>query len=378
MQYATISTPQATHSDTTEAREVSNMRAGLHKQVTTGYSRDKHLLLTSPRQVAINAGGTPVGPDATPRDAFRAAGADFEVATRPIAFDTTPEDGSPLWAPIPSHKAVVRTDNNAALGVVGRNYTPIQNQSLIALFEYLREDAQIDNIVLLGNGQRVYATATIAIEGEVTPGDTIRRYLHAFNSHNGTTSFGVFFSDLRLVCANQLAYISGRGARKARSAGHGLVMRHTKGITEFAQRLPELINLQTQEFAQSLDELRPLTTTRLTTEAARAVLEATYADKLATPIKDKDTGKPRPRTLDDLTTERDTIRSHYAGSTGIGIDTADRSIWNLFQAISQFETHDAGRLNDPVAAARARLTALWGGEGAVRIDRAREACLALV
>ena len=375
----TITTNQGTHLDTAEAREVSNMRAGLHKQVTSGYSRDKHLLLTTPPQVAVAAGGTPIDPDATPRAAFAAAGADFTVATRPIAFDAAPEDVSTDWRSIASHKAIVRTDNNRALGVVGRSYEPVQNESLIQLFEYLHEDAAIDNIVVLGGGQRVYATASIAIEGEVTPGDKIRRYLHAFNSHNGTTSMGVFFSDIRLVCANQLAFISGRGARRASSAGTGLVMRHTRGVSAFAQRLPELISLQTQTFTQSLEELKPLTTARLSTEAARVILEATYADKLATPITDKVSGEKRGRVLSDLEDSHlATIRSHAYGSTGIGIDTSDRSVWNLFQAITQFETHEAGRLKDPVAAARARLEALYGGAASDRIDRARAACLAAV
>ena len=374
----TITTNQGIHSDTPEALAVSNMKAGLHKQVSSGYSRDRHLLLTRPPQVALAAGGTPVGPDATVTQAFAAAGANFAVTSRPIAFDADPESDS-TWRCISTHKALVRTDTGTALGVVGRNYNPIQNQALIDLFQYLHEDAQLDNIVVLGGGRRVYATASISIEGEVIPGDKIRRHLHAFNSHDGTTSFGVFFSDLRLVCANQLAFISGRGAKRAQRAGQGLVMRHTKGATEFARRLPELINLQTQTFRQSLDELKPLTTTRLSTEAARAILERTYADKLATPIKDKDTGKQRPRVLSDLEdTCLATIRSHAYGSTGIGIDPADRSVWNLFQAITQFETHEAGRLKDPVAAARARLESLWGGESAQRIDRAREACLALV
>lgn len=190
---------------------------------------------------------------------------------------------------------------------------------------------------------------------------------------------GVFFSDLRLICANQLAYISGKGARGARTAGHGLVMRHTKGVLEFAQNLPRLINLQNQTFTQSLEQLKPLTTTRLSTEDARRILEATYADKLSTPIKDKETGKPRPRTLADLEDScLSTIRSHAYGSTGIGIDPSDRSAWNLFQAITQFETHESSRLKDNTAAARARLESLWGGASSQRIDRAREACLALV
>lgn len=378
----TITTAQGTHSDTTEAREVSDMRAGLHKQVTSGYSRDRHLLLTAPPQVAIAAGGTPVGPDATPAQAFAAAGAAFTVESRPIAFDAnagTPADSACDWRSVTSHKALIRTDTGSALGVVGRGYTPIQNQALIDLFAFLHEDATLDNIVVLGNGRRVYATATIDLEAEVIPGDKIRRQLHAFNSHDGTTSFGVFFSDLRLVCANQLAFISGRGARRAKSQGEGLVMRHTKAAEAFARRLPELIDLQTRTFRQSIEELKPLTTAKLSTEAARAILEATYADKLAAPIKDKTSGSKRARTLADLEDSCiATIRSHAYGSTGIGIDPADRSVWNIFQAITQFETHEAGRLKDETAAARARLEALWGGAASQRIDRAREACLALV
>lgn len=379
---STLTTNQGTHFDTDEARAVSNMKAGLHRQVTSGYSRDRHLLLTAPPQIALAAGGTPVGPDATPAQAFAAAGAAFQVEPRPLAFAMTTGEADDLttgvpWAGISTHKALVRTDTGRALGVVGRGYQPIQNQALIDLFAFLHEDAQLDNIVVLGGGKRVYATASISIEGEVIPGDPIRRHLHAFNSFDGTTSFGVFFSDLRLVCANQLAYVSGKGSRRAKARGEGLVVRHTKAAEAFAQRLPELIDLQTRTFRQSLEELKPLTTAKLTTEAARAILEATYADKLAVPIKGDD-GKPRPRTFDDLKTERETIRSHYAGSTGIGIDTSDRSVWNLFQAITQFETHDAGRLKDPVAAARARLESLWGGESANRIDRARQACLALI
>lgn len=375
----TIATNQAIHSDTSEARAVSSRVPG---KVTTAYARERQLLMGQAPQLAIQAGGTPIGPDATPAQAFAAAGADYRVAGRPIAFDHSNAPASDVfdsdWRSISTHKALVRTDNGCALGVVGRDYQPIQNQALIDLFTFLHEDAQLDNIVVLGGGKRVYATATIAIEGEVIPGDPIRRHLHAFNSFDGSTSFGVFFSDLRLVCANQLRFLAGRGARRAAASGHGLVMRHTRSVEEFAKKLPQLIDLENQRFHRDLDELRPLTTTRLTTEAARAILEATYSDKLALPIKDKDTGKPRARTLADLDNEVGTIRSHAYGTTGIGIDPADRSVWNFFQAITQYETHDAGRAKDETTRARARLESLWGGLSSKRIDKAREACLALV
>ena len=48
-------------------------------------------------------------------------------------------------------------------------------------------------------------------------------------------------------------------------------------------------------------------------------MQQTYADKLATPIRDKQTGDKRPRELSDLT-EIGTIRSHYSGNTGLGIN----------------------------------------------------------
>jgi phage/plasmid-like protein (TIGR03299 family) len=344
-------------------------------------------------QVAVTAGGTPIGPEATPAQAFAAAGADFLVEKRPLAYgiplaavpgtDTSsmPEDelftfnGSRA---LRQHRAVVRPDTGVCLGVVGKGYTPVQNTALIQLFEFLREDARIENIVTLDGGRKIFATASIDIQGHITEGDTIRRYLHAFNSHDGSSAFGVFFSDMRLVCANQLRYIAGRGARRAASEGAGLVMRHTRSVEEFAKKLPQLIDLENGRFHRDLQELRPLTTAKLSTEAARTILEATYSDKLALAITDKDTGKKRDRTLDDLDTEMATIRSHAFGTTGIGIDPADRSIWNLFQAITQFETHDTGRAKDEISRARTRLESLWGGTASKRIERAREACLALV
>jgi phage/plasmid-like protein (TIGR03299 family) len=369
-----IDTNQSNHLDTDEARAVSDMRFVRGSDVTTGYSREKHLLLTRPRQVAVQAGGTPVGPDATPRQAFAAAGCDFKVVERPLAFLS---DHS--YIKLGSHKAIVREDSGDALGVVSKGYHPVQNEAFIALFEYLREDAVLDNIIAVNGGRKVFATASINLQGEVKEGDTICRYLHAFNSFDGTTAFGISFSDLRLICSNELRYISGRGARKAKAAGAGLSLRHTKQVEEFARRLPELIDLQNQKFQQDLSQLKPLTTLRVNNDQFLAILERAYADKLAVPVVDKDTKKRRQRTIVDLVDSVvEPIARHAFGTTGIGIDPADGSAWNVLQAISQFETHDAGKLKDPLANARARLESLWGGAASHRLDRAQEACLALV
>jgi phage/plasmid-like protein (TIGR03299 family) len=323
----------------------------------------------------IDRVGTAVPENVTASDAFRIAGLDWTADKRP-AFFMGPD--GPIQAS--SHCSIVRSDTDTLLGIHGSGYTPVQNTALINLLDYLREDITIENVLSIRDGRKIFATASISTEDEVLPGDKVRRYLHLFNSHDGSSGFGVFFSDVRLACANQLAYLTGKAVGNAVSNGTGLRRKHTASVNDFAQQLPQLIDLERRSFRQSIHELRALTNVKLTTELARRVLESTFADKLATPIKDKDTGKPRARTIADLK-EVDVIRSHYAGDTGMGIRNLPGcagTLYGLYNAITQFETHDSGRAKDDTERARARLEALWGGSSAKRIDRAREACLALV
>lgn len=323
----------------------------------------------------IDRVGTAIPENVSASDAFRIAGLDWTADKRPAFFMGA--DG-PVQAP--EHCAIVRSDNDKLLGLHGSGYTPVQNTALINLLDYLREDITIENVLSIRDGRKVFATASISTEDEVLPGDKVRRYLHLFNSHDGSSGFGVFFSDVRLACANQLSYLTGKAVGTAITNGTGLRRKHTASVTEFAQQLPHLIDLERRSFRKSIDELRALTGVQLTTELARRVLETTYADKLATPIKDKTSGDLRPRTIADLK-EVDVIRGHFAGSTGLGIRDLPGcagTLYGLYNAITQFETHDSGRAKDETERARTRLESLWGGTSAKRIERAREACLALV
>ena len=317
--------------------------------------------------------GTAVPENVSAAEAFEIAGLNWEAEKRPVFF--MGQDG---YLQSHEHVSLVRSDNDQCLGIHGVQYTPVQNSALINLLDYLREDIEIENVLSIRQGRKVFATASIRAEDEVVPGDRVRRYIHAFNSFDGTSGFGVFFSDVRLRCANQLSYLTGKACGKAVANGEGLRMRHTSSVTAFAERLPQLIQLERRSFRQSIDELRDLSKVNVTTELARRVLEATFADKLAIPVKDGE-GK-RQRLLTDLP-EIETINSHYKGATGLGIADVDGvrgTLYGLFNAITQYETHDSGRLRDDTERARARLESLWGGHSARRIERAREACLALV
>jgi phage/plasmid-like protein (TIGR03299 family) len=320
------------------------------------------------------AGGTLITDSLSPAEAFRVADADFKVIKTTSNYEIIATGEKRVHQ---DYCSLYREDTGAPLGVMGKNYTPVQNDSLIVLFDYLRENVEIDNILTIRDGAKIFVSARCDIEGEITSGDKVRRYLHAFNSFDGSTSFGVFFSDVRLQCANQINYLCNKGASRAKSEGAGLVMRHTRSVETFAKALPQLINVEQQKFETDLSQLRPLTTTKLSSEQIKRVLESTYSDDLARPITDKVTKEKRARLLSDLSC-RDVIHSHYSGETGFGVETG--TAWGLFQAITQYETHDAGRLLSDTDRARARLESLWtpNGAGVKRITKAREALLALV
>jgi len=189
----------------------------------------------------------------------------------------------------------------------------------------------------------------------------------------------VFFTDVRLACANQLAMLTKVESRNREADGQGLRMRHTKSVTEFAQRLPQMIDLERQTFNRELEGLRDLAGVPLTAELAKRVLELTFEDKLAKPIRDKDSKEMRDRKLNDLP-EYGLIREHCYGSSGLGMDMAgvQGTVYGLFNGITQCMTHDGGRSKNNLERNRARLESLWGGPASKRIEKAREACLALV
>jgi len=325
-------------------------------------------------QPLIDKLGTRITENVSGTEAFRIAGLDWQVEKREALYPTA--DGTPG---VNKKKcSIVRTDTDECLHQPGKNYEPVQHTAIADLFNYLAGEIEIENVLSIRGGEKVYATASIKVEGEVVPGDRVKRYLHAFNSHDGSSSFGVFFTDVRLACANQLSMLTKRESKNATENGQGMRMRHTRSVTEFAKNLPQLIDLERQSFHKSLEGLRDLSGIPLTAELTRRVLEVTYAEKLSVPIKDKQTKEKRERVLTDLP-EFAAIREHLH-ETGYGMDMEGvrGTVYGLFNGITQYESHHGNKSEETTERNRARLESLYGGKASKRINAAHAACLALV
>ena len=87
---------------------------------------------------------------------------------------------------------VVRTDTQALLGVVSRQYEIVQNDSLLRMAEFIREEIDMDCVIVLSDGAKVCFTATLrGAETDIVPGDTVKRRIVGYLGHDGKTGCGV-------------------------------------------------------------------------------------------------------------------------------------------------------------------------------------------
>lgn len=180
----------------------------------------------------------------TAEEAIIMAGLNWNVETKPLFLDNG------LQAPA---NAVVRSDKDAILGVVGKDYKPLQNINAFKFFDSFIESnqAQYETAGSLRDGKRVWVLAKINAQTDVVKGnDILERYVLLSNSHDGTTAVRAGFTNIRVVCANTLAVSHS-------SANSRLIrVRHGRNVNENLEKIAEIMNLANREFEATLEQYK--------------------------------------------------------------------------------------------------------------------------
>ena len=86
------------------------------------------------------------------REAFETADALFTVEKRELQY---PVYGFDQISIKPSGSfGVIRTDTQALLGVVSKQYEIVQNDSLLRMAEFIREEVDMDCVIVLSDGAK--------------------------------------------------------------------------------------------------------------------------------------------------------------------------------------------------------------------------------
>ena len=253
------------------------------------------------------------------REAFETADALFTVEKRELFFPRTTnwrENDEQQWQPTQSF-AVVRTDTEQLLGVVSKQYEIVQNDSLLRMAEFIREEVDMDCVIVLSDGAKVCFTATLrGAETDIVPGDTVKRRIVGYLGHDGKTGCGAKFTNIRVVCQNTLT------AALSESGAHSSIT-HKNGANNNFDALISSIDVARQDFVTECDLMR---------EFARASMGYSAFDEFVDKVYNIDEGQ--------VFRKREKLQTAFRH--GYGWDFAPNSVWSAVNAVTQVETSTRG------------------------------------
>ena len=157
--------------------------------------------------------GVKLNQPATAQEAITAANLDWPVIKLPLTAGSK-------RIPVPDKFAVVRKTSNIVsksdpvLGVVGKDYTPLQNKDAFRFFDPIvgQNAAVYHTAGALGLGERVWILAKLPGHIRVAKDDISEKYLLLSNSHDGKSSVQIKFTPVRVVCQNTLTIALNEGS----------------------------------------------------------------------------------------------------------------------------------------------------------------------
>ncbi|WP_455403025.1 DUF932 domain-containing protein [Streptomyces bambusae] len=282
----------------------------------------------SARESAWHKLGTVTSEAMTAEDAMKLASlSDWNVRLVGLHATELSADGATVLD-VPNHRASVRTHPKTGrpetLGVVGPDYTPVQNEEHAEFLNLLADEsgAHFETAGSLKNGRQVFLTMKLPESLTIGRDDTVDLYIAAFNAHDGSSAFRIVVTPVRVVCANTLR----AALSNARSS---YAVRHTSGARSRIAQARQALGLTfryAEEFEQAAQRMleREMSTTRLHT-----VVEKLW------PLTGEDTSRKQ--------TNRDqrwaSIRHLFEqADTQAGIRG---TVWAGYNAITEYANHVA-------------------------------------
>ena len=113
--------------------------------------------------------------------------------------------------------------------------------------EFIREEVDMDTVIVLANGKKVCFTATLrGAQTDIVPGDTVKRRIVGYLGHDGKTGCGAKFTNIRVVCQNTLT------AALNEAGGAHSSLAHKQGANNRFQSLIQSIDVARQTFLKSV------------------------------------------------------------------------------------------------------------------------------
>lgn len=268
----------------------------------------------------------------TASDAIKNAGLGWQVCKEQAERKGVKVDGR-FW--------MVREDDDKVLGVVGKDYKPIQNTDAFDFFDTIVDDgdAKYDTAGSLSGGKRIFLTAKIGDDIQVAGQDSHQLWLVLLSSHDGSKSLTALTTLIRVVCANteQMALA---GAKTS------WTMTHRQTLEGKVMEARQSLGLSKQYMDAFDKEVAKLIDIELKTEKFREIME-----------------KVLPAQKRQLPKNLETLTAIFENSPSIVDAGAGGTAWGGYNAVTEWLTH--GR---EVRSQEARMVnSIWGFGNQIRV-----------
>lgn len=236
----------------------------------------KHSFL-SVKQKAWHGLGQIVEQYPTSAEAIIHAGLDYEVEKVPLftkgsgIIETA--NGIELGSTeleVPNYFANIRTDNNAVLGVVGKDYHIVQNREAFNFFDAIvggGDGILYETAGALGKGERIFITAKLPDYIRVGNGDDVtEKYIFLTTSHDGSGSITAAFTPIRIVCQNTLN-------ASLRTMTNVVRIKHTSGAKSRIENAHKIMGLANTLSSQLEGIFNQWTKIRVTDREVRKLIQ---------------------------------------------------------------------------------------------------------
>lgn len=264
----------------------------------------------------------------------------WHVRKVPLVAEEPTTEGGINRIQIPDRWATVRTNvdpdapqfgTSEYLGVVGDDYTTVQNEQIAEMLDRLvdaaGDAAHFETAGSLAGGKRVFVTMKLPQGMKIAGVDDHDLYLAATTSHDGTAALRADATPVRMVCANTVR----AGLQASRSHYQ---FRHTSNVNSQIAQAREAMGLMWEWFAEFEQAAERMLNEPLSTGAFEEVVGTLW---------------PLPEGASEATTNRHKQRTSMLRYLITQADTQQAirgTRWAAYNAITEYIDHFAPARND--------------------------------
>lgn len=237
----------------------------------------------------------------------------WTVSKRTLCYMTA--DGLQPWT---EKQAVVRDDNDVALGVVSPSYELVQNEDLKSLIGPMVSEGllNVTNQGYLSKGAKVFIQAEVAQDFKVA-GEDYRGMITLLNGHTGNASVAIGTTATRVICSNTFAMAYSDIGEK---------FRHSAGVNDRVLESTAIIDYVNGAMRKYSEYVETLAGARCTATQFKQAVEEIY-------------GKKTDSLRDSFVDQLNSLFRSGKGNSG-------RTMYDAFNAVTEYATHYSRKSSD--------------------------------